>query len=172
MIKKLLLSIGLVVGFTCFNASGIDAMYSTNWNNGLHTGGAFTLISNDVIVTEIQLSSSTDPTTIRFFDNAGTAGLTNYQYGTNVSVGSYPTNIVTTYVSTTGITNTFTNVGIFTYYLTNAPGSNTLPALFTYSLPASTASPLIHVALPFSKGLSIYSTGSNITATVWTRPLF
>lgn len=171
MINKII-KLGAIIGLACsiFSAKA-DLYTTTNSNNGLRTGGAFIMISNDCVITGIQVSSD-DANTLRFFDNSGTYGYTNYVWGVYTNWSSYATNQTVTYVTSTGLTNYYTNIGIYSYAVSVPAGSNTLPVLYQVALPASTVGSMVNVSIPISQGVAVFQSGSNATVTVRYRPLY
>jgi len=158
--KKLILSLALVLAALSLKA---DTSYSTNVPSGTHP-----LITNRLTVTSVQILA-TNNTTVYFYDQ-NAMGLP--YYGTNVvipeyvSAASYSTNMWRTYVDYTGFTNTVTNRGIFTYYITNAASTNVLAPMAILSATAYQAE-LIPVDWLFSRGIIMrsptYGVGVNIT---------
>lgn len=87
---------------------------------------------------------------------------TNYVNASYVSRLTYATNIVSSYVGTTGVTNFYTNTGVFTASVTNAASTNALPKLVSLAFGANVAQTYNIDAL-FVRGITArHSTNLNI----------
>ena len=178
MIKNLFLSIG----FASAIAFSSDAQFADTYLAGTATcpsgalsgGGTnvFILTTNRAIVHSIQLSSTVTGIA-NFYDcditNPPIYGV-NYTNNTYWTRASYPTNLVTTYISPlTGTTNIFTNSGTFTYFVTNAPNTNNLP--IQYSAPFAANLPYFQTGLNlvFARGI-VMTTGTNVNYAIGFTP--
>ena len=121
--KKLL---SLIVATMCFSAIA-QQTYVTNVTTT--TSGLYPVFTNRVNLLSATVLSANN-SVLEFFNaitNAPYNG-TNYVIGsTNYTRGYAQSNIVTSFVQAdTGITNWYTNAGLFTYTITNAPSTNRL----------------------------------------------
>lgn len=100
-------------------------------------------------------------TTIRFYDSAS---------ATNIGIAAYISYATSNYTATVTFTNengiiiTNTTVGVFTYPITNAAATNSLPTLFTIVVPGA-ATPQQRtraIKAQVSRGLTAVSTGNGV----------
>lgn len=161
MFKKLLIGAALIV-LTSVTA---QAQY---WYTNTSTVGASNALvtSSRWVISEISTTTGSGAVTVNFYDSNSTNA----------------TNVVSAYVSTTweAYTNTtiFTNnqaliitnqdVGIRYYNVTNALVTNTLPVIYSISLPAnSTATKAVDLVTV--RGLSFYA-NTNVNLNIKYRP--
>lgn len=159
--KKLLLSIAMMV--SCFAVA--QQVQVTNLNyTGTSPTVAKPIFTNRVHVTSVTLVSPNNNTVVEFFNQVTNTTL----YGTNVVIPAYvskgvaQSNIVSTYIQAdTGITNWYTNAGIFTYMITNAAATNALAPVGVF---IGGANPVTYtVDWLCERGLSVrVSTNANI----------
>lgn len=122
-IKSLVLGLAL----TCATAFGQGAYYSTN----NLTAGAHTLVAVPATAFSLTLfSTNTAPTIVYLFDGAVTNVI-----GAYTNVVQYVTNQVTTYITTTGLTNTFTNRVLYTDYQAMTASTNAANPLVSLVIP-------------------------------------
>lgn len=162
IIKNILLVVALM---TAFAAQG--AVISTNLPA---TNAVSLLTTNRASVYQIQLES-TVAGTIHFYDCDSVADPyfgTNYVNAAYVSRTSYATNLVTSYVGTTGVTNWYTNAGLFTLNVTNAANTNQLPRLISLVYGANQATTYNIDAL-FVRGITALSS-TNVGVVLYYRP--
>lgn len=103
------------------------------------TTPAFLVLPTGASVYNVELTA-TQPVLVKFYDQNTLAAPffgTNYTNGGYVSVSTYPTNIVTSFVGYNGVTNWYTNTGQFTYYTTNAGSTNILPLMGAFVVGAN-----------------------------------
>jgi len=153
--KKLLLSFSaLLLSFgVAFGASGSLSFTLVGTNQVALTNGGYILDS-------IQVIPSGTNTTTRIFDwNDKVLTYTNDAYVTRTS---YMTNLVTTWVTTTGVTNSFTNRVNYTLVLTNAASTNVVVPMFTVTTPAGTVGTYT-LGFPLINGLTV---SNDVTSTV------
>jgi hypothetical protein len=129
------------------------------------------VLTNNVNVQQVQLLSASGSGTVSFYDCQSTnPPFLGYQYTNDqyVSYAGYPTNYTTTFVGYNGITNYYTNTGWWTFSVTNAPSTNSLPpkgVFFTTAGVISSSSSL----MSFQRGVSLIAT-TNATAVIYYTP--
>lgn len=122
--KKILL-IASLLGFVA--ASQAQQVLVTNVN--YTASGVYPVFTNRVNLLSVSLVSPNNNTLVEFFN-----AVTNAPYnGTNkvvpayTSKGTAQSNVVTSYIQAdTGITNWYTNAGLFTYLVTNSAATSAL----------------------------------------------
>jgi len=164
--KKILLSIGLFIGLA-FSSNAQWAYWTTNivdQTNVVCIGGA-----SNVVVSEISvMAGSGGATAINFYDNAtATSQLTNNWYN---SVVSYTTNLVSTEIMSSGVTNYVTNTGITFLTVSNAAGMLTLNPVVSFAVPAGSAKTISGVNATITRGLVATGVITNTTVIVRYRP--
>lgn len=114
--KKLLTLLVLVAGLMTARADIVTGTVATN--------ATFTVLTNAVVVNSIQLSATTSGGfSLQMYDvNVPSTTYTNVAY-TNTT--SYSSNLVTTFVGATGVTNNYTNTVIITDRITTPASTNT-----------------------------------------------
>lgn len=137
-------------------AASISANYTQLSTNSL--------LTIPVTVSTIQVSaSSSNAATVIFYDTA--YGSNVYAVAENITRSNYVTNMVSTYVTTTGVTNYLTNRVLYTASVTNAANANTpLPASATFTVPAGLTT-TFPVELVFSRGVLVKA-NTNVTVNV------
>lgn len=136
--KKLLL-IGLLV-FTSVSLSKADSVFSTNFVT-TSAGIARGLLVGRANVKQIVLTA-TDNVTVRLFDMDKVVVPhwgTNYTNATYWNTVSYATNYVTSYIGMNGVTNWYTNPGIWTYSNNVVAATNALSPVWSGAIAANTA---------------------------------
>lgn len=84
-----------------------------------------------------------------------------------VVYSSYQTNYITTYTNYYGVTNSFTNVAMVDYYVTNSAVTNAYPIRFTATAITNTTSIFDGVNYYFQNGLWVTNTGNGpLTLTI------
>lgn len=129
---KYLAVIGMLVGLTA-SAQTQTATVSTS------AAARNTMITNAARLLSVTIANDTaQPLTVKLFD-AGYNASTNLTWTNSAYTNtiSYTTNIVTSYVTTTGVTNSLTNAGIFTVINSVSAATNSYPTVNTLSIPAS-----------------------------------
>lgn len=115
------------VAFSAAKAATATATVTTASTNSLITVGAR-------IQSYVVANSSAATCTIKFFDAPSTSlTYTNPAYTNYVS---YTTNIVTSYVTYSGVTNSLTNSGLYSYSSTVAAATNNYRTIVTLTVPA------------------------------------
>lgn len=148
---KTKLSLVAILVATVFTSNA--AILSTNY---VGTNAVALLSTNRASVYSIGLVA-TNAGTISIYDCDNIAVPlygTNYTNGAWISRTSYATNLVTSYVGTTGFTNWYTNVGLFTATITNAAATNALSPLVVLPFGANQAVTYQIDAL-FARGVTI-----------------
>lgn len=143
-------------------AASISANYTTLSTN--------ILLSTPATVSTIQVSaSSSNAATVIFYDTA--YGSNVYAVAQNITRSNYVTNAVSTYVTTTGVTNYLTNTVLYTASVTNAANANTpMPAAATFTVPAGLTT-TFPVELVFSKGILVkVNTNATVNVTYQNGP--
>ena len=125
---------------------------------------SFLLLSGGGSVNSLQLVGGTNAVTLTFYDN--NADDTTYTNAAYTRPYSYTTTLTSNYVTLTGITNYYTNSVIMTTNRAYAAATNTLPALGTYYVPASTLVTVTDPAIMFGKGVVVGTSSSNNSAQV------
>ena len=124
--KKLLCLIGLL----CLTAKAeiVTGVIATN--------AAVSVLTNAVVINSIQLSATTSaPFVVNMYDVASaTLTYTNAAY-TNTT--SFTTNLVTTFVGATGVTNSYTNTVLFTTATITAANTNNVNAIGAWAMGTS-----------------------------------
>ena len=156
-----------------FNAEA-QTVISTN----ITGGAAVYLVSTNRVNAYAFEIAVTNLVTVTFYDNddnssVPTAASTPGYFGTNIVTAAYiskiqfPTNIVTSYVNTSGYTNWFTNSMLWTLTTTNAAATNSLPIVT--SIPVSANETRV-VTFPanFVRGVLARVTG-NASITIYAR---
>jgi len=154
--KKLLLPILAVLGLATASlnaASGSQSFTLFGTNVAVLTNGGY-------ILDTIQVIPSGTNTTTRLFDwDNKVITYTNDAYITRAREMS---NVVTTFVTSTGVTNSFTNAVEYVRVYTNAASTNTLTPLLTVVTPAGTVGTYT-LNFPLINGLTI---SNDVTSTV------
>jgi hypothetical protein len=124
----------------------------------------------DVYTVAISNPSASTTFTFELFDCDSLAAPyygTNYVVSAWTSKSEYTTNIVTSYVGYTGVTNWYTNAALFSMTITNAASTNKLPALLSGSIsPSSTIT--YNVNALFTEGVSLRG-NTNLNVNVYYR---
>jgi hypothetical protein len=124
----------------------------------------------DVYTVAISNPSSVNTVAFEMFDCDTTAAPyygTNYVVAAWASKTEYASNIVTSYVGYTGVTNWYTNAALFSMTITNAASTNKLPALLSGSVsPNSTVT--YNVNAIFTEGVAVKAT-TNANVNVYYR---
>lgn len=149
--KKLLLSLVCLVSL-----SAVAQQVTTVDMSGLSRSSV--LVGSGSLLS-LQLIGGTNATTVTFYDNS-VNGITNVtaQYTIPYTFSSVN---VSNYITLGGITNNYTNTVILTTNKVVAAATNTLPALASFYVPASTVVTVSDPQVTFAKGL-VLSTG-NVT---------
>lgn len=165
--KKIILStvLGLIAGVQAY-----AAVFSTNITASA-SSPAFLLFTNRASVYNVILTGGYN-TLVNMYDCDSVAAPyngTNYTVTSNlVTVSSFTTNIVSSYVGSNGYTNWTTNTGLFTYSTTNSSlQTNALTPLLSFPVAANTFETFNTDAL-FTRGLVI-QVPTNVTVTVYYR---
>lgn len=158
--KKLFLVLCLVASMGAIHAQQVT---STN----LHLADTYILLSTPKVVNSITLMSLTNQI-VRVYDNANTNLF--HAHGAYTNFVTYNTNIVTSYVTTTGLTNTFTNTVLWTTSSAVAAGSNALAPVFTYAVPAGNIPVTFMDSAIFSRGVAVSNMSTNISIIINHRP--
>lgn len=141
--KRFLLTISLLVA--TLNVSA-QQFFVTN----ALPAGAKALVNEACVLNNIQLLSATNAI-IRIYDGAITNAVGAY---TNYTV--FSTNLVTTFITTTGLTNTFTNTVLFTSATAVAAATNNTPPIITLVVPANSITPItFNGPIAFTKNLTL-----------------
>jgi hypothetical protein len=148
LMKKILLrAAALFAGLVIGTAAWAD-VYSES--RGYTNAVIFT--NGGKVIDYITVVPGSTNTMLYFYDLASTTlTYTNAGY-TNVS--RYTTNLITTYVTSTGITNTLTNSVTYTDVNVVGDATNTYSPIMTYAVPASTITTFTD-KLILSKGLTL-----------------
>lgn len=166
--KKLLLSIVFGAAISLSSYAGVlqGSVVTPGGAFAASTTNVFLLSTNRLNVYQIQISSAATGIA-SFYDsdntNAPFFGIcyTNDTWWTRTS---YPSNYPTSFVGQNGITNWATNVVQWTYYVTNSPNTNYLPAVggvgFTANIPA-----VFNVDWLLVRGLTLRTT-TNLSYTI------
>lgn len=161
--KNILTLIGLCS--TLLTASA--AQYATNLVGTVAGGNnGFLLLTNRASVYSVELSSQY-PAFVRLYDANTLAAPyygTNYVNSAYTGVSSYPTNYVTSFVGQNGVTNWYTNTGIYTYTATVAANTNQLPAGASFVIAPNTYA-IYNTDALFVKGIVAY-TDTNVTMVI------
>ena len=148
--------VGLLFALPVFSQS----VLTTN----LAGGSSFLLLSGAGSVQSLQLIGGTNAVTVTFYDNDSNG--TTYTSAAYTRPYSYTTTLTSNYVTLTGITNYYTNSVIMTTNRAYAAATNTLPALGTYYVPASTLVTVTDPVIVFGKGLVVGTSSTNNSAQV------
>lgn len=170
MKKLLLLALAIVSTVSAFGQNSV----SLSLLNGATT---YLISTNRLRVYSIE-TTTTNAVTFKLWDNdntnnvpsAATTGWwgTNFVNGAYISRSTYPTNIASSYVSTVGFTNWYTNAGIWSVTSTNAAATNAaLPAVTVANGAAETR--VTYANLILTRGAVVTSTG-NGTVTLYYNP--
>ena len=132
LLKSLFISIALAIGALAQSQTIVD----------MPTGGtAYNVFSTPKSVSRVQfLSSTTNAAIIKLYDSSSTA--TNYVQAAYNSVGSYATNVVVVTTNPSGLLETNTYPGVFTYTIANSASTNTLPVIGALLAPGSSTGSL------------------------------
>ena len=178
MIKKLLLTLAVGLSIVCASKAQVPAdqilagTLTTPAGVSNNLTWIFSITTNRANVHAIQLSSAATGI-VQFYDsnntNAPFLGI-NYTNNTYWTQQSYTTNLVSTYISPlTGTTNVFTNSGVYTYYVTNSPGTNALPTKWAAAFTANVPSIQNGLNLTFANGITMRTT-TNVNYSIWYTP--
>lgn len=127
--KKLFLTIGLLVGFIA--QAGDTQVIAT-----ITTNTPTVLLTGRYMIEQILLTAdSANNTTFKFYDCTGTN--TNVVQTASYTRLSYPTNYTTTFTNLEGIILTNTFVGQYTSLSNGGAVTNERPRIITYVVPAS-----------------------------------
>ena len=156
--KKLLITLLLAIAFV----AQAELTLTTNV-----AAGTWVLLSSRAHVSTVTVIG-TNNVTVRLYDQNT---LADPYYGTNVVIpeyvsrSSYPTNIVNTFIGYQGLTNSYTNTGIFSYYVTNSASTNVLQV--SAALSGSATAPVTYSGdWLFSRGVVISGeSGFGVTIT-------
>lgn len=166
--KKFILSLGLVLGLCAVSAQA--AVFSTNITASA-ANATFLLFTNRASIYNVILTGPYNALVNMYDCDSVTAPYygTNYTLNSNlVTVSSFATNIVGTFVGSNGYTNYSTNTGIYTYNTTNTLlQTNALTPLLSFPVAANTFETFNTDAL-FTRGLTVIVT-TNVTITVYYR---
>lgn len=161
-LKNILITAGLLLGISASALPGSGGSTGTPASISAAVtivgGTPITLITNNVVITGIQIIS-TNSTFVNFYD----CGSTNLPYsGTNYVTAAYAypasltTNLVTSFVGYNGYTNYYTNANVnFTYTTTNAAATNALAPLGSYAAVSGVLCSY-DANMLFSAGISVY----------------
>jgi len=136
--NKILLTIGLALGLM-FTASAQNPMGNSVVTLSPTTGGTYPLLSMGVKVKYVILSGA-NADSVRFYDNSGTntVGGTNYITGAYTASTNYLSTNVNQYIGTTGFTNNYTNIGIFTTNVSVGISTNALAPTLAFAVSPGT----------------------------------
>jgi hypothetical protein len=161
----------LTLGLAAFGlALTVQAQQLSVTSTNLTTAGGTFLMLNRADVQQVQLLS-TQGGQVNFFNcpsNSTPLWGTNYTLPANVVTrGYYATNMASTWVDPMGITNWYTNAGIFTYSTTNTVATtNALtPSLSFVVTPNITAT--FNVDALFDKGVILQTALTNLNAILY-----
>lgn len=164
--KKLILTGLLVLSVLSAKAE----LIATNLTTTGAGGNTFLLLSDRASVYSVEISASVAGL-VRLYDQSTVAAPyygTNYVTAEYTGRSSYATNIVSTYVGFNGMTNRYTNSGIFTYETTVAAATNALNPSAAFSVAAGTYAVYSTDAL-FTRGIAVHST-TNVSIVINYRP--
>lgn len=109
------------------------------WTTNIANGTCVLVTTNRLNIRQVQISAAQDSVKFEIFNNDSLATPkfgTNYTLSSYVSKNSYSTNIWSSFIDSGGVTNYYTNSGIFTYSVTNAASTNVLsPSFVGYAQP-------------------------------------
>jgi hypothetical protein len=165
--KKLFTSIGLAALFT---ASSFGAQISTNATTADAGGSIFLLTTNRASVYSVELTA-TYPAFVRFFDQDVTTAPyygTNYVTAAYAGVSQYNTNYVTSFIGQNGITNWYTNQGVYTYSTSVSAATNALSPGASFVVAGGTYA-IYNTDALFVRGIVMHST-TNVSVVVNYRP--
>lgn len=133
------------------------------------TQGFYLISTNRESVYQITLSvpAGQVPTTVQLYDCQSIAAPffgTNYTNAAYSNYIQYATTMVSSYTGTTGFTNFYTNVGIFSLMVSNAPATNVLPVIGAFTVASGTAVTYNMDAL-FARGICAFIS-SNVTGII------
>ena len=137
----------------------------------LTAGVPVTILTNNVTVQSVQILTAATSAVVSFYDCATTNapyGGTNYvNTNTWYSTASYATNYATSFIGYNGVTNSYTNVGQWTYFVTNTGVTNLLVPQGAF---AAVSGAITTVANPmaFQQGVSILSPSNATVIVYWT----
>lgn len=161
--KKLILTLGLaIIGFSTFAQIPLSFVGSTN--------GFYLISTNRASVYQMTLSvptALTGPVQVVLYDCDSIAAPffgTNYTNAAYSNYITYSTTMVSSYVGTTGVTNWYTNVGLFSLMVSNKPNTNVLPPIAAFSIGAG-ATIVYNVDALFVRGICA-SISSNVTGVI------
>lgn len=149
--KSLFKKVAVGIGALLLASTATAAVLSTN----VTAGGVHLLSTNRASVYSIELTSD-KAVTVDFYDCESLAAP---YYGTNstsaayTTRSSYATNYVTSMIGYNGMTNWYTNAGIWTITSTNAAATNALPVMISTSVGANQSKTLLTDAL-FVRGIT------------------
>lgn len=118
------------------------------------TNGFYLLSTNRASVYSVEVTSA-NPAVITLYDCDSVAAPffgTNYTNAAYTSRIAYSTNLVTSYVGTTGFTNWYTNAGLFTLTTTNAANTNALPSMAAFVVSGGTYA-VYNIDALFARGI-------------------
>lgn len=138
----------LIVGLAMLAATQLQAASKSETFTTNETRNA---ISTAATVSSVSISAGASAVTVKLY-NSKTTGIT-YTFGAYTNLTSYTTNLVTSYVTTTGITINQTNRVLFVIKQATAGATNTLPAAAELSVSANTTT-AFPVDLVFGRGVT------------------
>jgi len=148
------------------SAMSIASFAQSQLSTNVTLGGVHLLSATRVSVYSVELTSDKS-VLVKFFDQNSLADPlygTNYLTSAYTGVNSYATNYVTSFIGNNGLTNWFTNAGIFTYTATIAAATNNLPSSGSFVVGAGTYA-IYNTDALFTRGVCFVST-TNVSVVV------
>lgn len=150
--------LSLLVGLlTLSSVKAADSVFMTNSVNGAGTTNAFVLLTNRAIIHDITITGGANALTVKLFDedrNSAPWWGTNFVTSNYTAVLSYPTNITSTNISETGITNIFTNSYTYTYTSSIAAVTNAMTPILALAAPANQSATLSGLSVLGVRGIT------------------
>ena len=153
--KKIFTLIGLVSSFAVYGATVSQVVLTTQMTN---------MVPSSAKITQVVVTSPANNTaTIRLLDTVTNVLVyTNSAYST---IGTYATNLITSYTNFFGATNSITNLVILDYSNYVAAATVTYPTMLTLTVPTNSTVTLADQSLFFNNQVWCTNSGSG-SATV------
>lgn len=155
--KKILLTFALLASMAYSQAAVVSVVPAG-------TAGTNTVVLTNAMELLSVAFIAPSNTVVRFYDSYSTNCVTtNAAYITHIT---YVTNLVSTYIGSTGLTNVLTNSVLFTAATTNAAATNAMTPIAMYALPAGFATTFADINLLSVNGLTMSNDAGGLTAVI------
>lgn len=164
--KKFILTLVAALSVAASTQAGV---FSTN----AAAAGTHLLSVGAIQWTTLTLAAPAGGATFTFYDNS-LKSVSNAVTAAFLTYSSYATNINVTNITTTGVTNVYTNSYIYTLAVTNAASANayTRPVLAAFTLGSSETRVIAAPGLYFARGVVVVTDSTNQIIQATTAPLF